>query len=480
MRQRHRLAAAAGLDELGSISGALSGGHRPQQRRRSRRRPTPRKSGRSDSLERVGAGSTIAPSERRPCRRARPRRAPPLVPARRSRGSSDSATRLPFSEPLTNPLRDRRCRHRAGCASRADPAPSSHRTSGRRLRPCATSARHARHRRMPRRDRPRRLPKVGFSPKTPQNAAGMRIEPPASVPTASGQIPAQQRNGAAAAAAAGVRYKFHGLRVTPESGESVSGFQPNSGVVVLPKKRRTRRAQALYRQRSSIRAGSGSIVLRADKARPAAGRQRVLQRHRHAPSSRPCGCPSASAPRAARLGHRAVRVVQHKGVDSALVALEPAQRLTRHDLDRRRRLGAIQLEAGRRMRTQVSVCSSSSLRQLYHRPAKPRSADSTGRTADGSGSRLSPEMWLSSSVIDSCATARSPRRSDRDWRREIAPAPVGGTLGEDPSNAASSVRSTARGTGTATGGGHGMLRAPMLPPDVERARRRSRLPLKAR
>ena len=33
----------------------------------------------------------------------------------------------------------------------------------------------------------------------------------------------------------GVRSRFHGLRVTPLSGESVTGFQPNSGVVVLPK-----------------------------------------------------------------------------------------------------------------------------------------------------------------------------------------------------------------------------------------------------
>ena len=37
----------------------------------------------------------------------------------------------------------------------------------------------------------------------------------------------------------GVRSRFHGLRVMPVSGESVTPFQPNSGVVVLP--RNTRR-----------------------------------------------------------------------------------------------------------------------------------------------------------------------------------------------------------------------------------------------
>ena len=37
-----------------------------------------------------------------------------------------------------------------------------------------------------------------------------------------------------APATARLRSRFHGLRVTPLSGESVVGFQPNSGVVVLP------------------------------------------------------------------------------------------------------------------------------------------------------------------------------------------------------------------------------------------------------
>src|SRR5580765_3268994 len=62
----------------------------------------------------------------------------------------------------------------------------------------------------------------------------MRIDPPPSVPSASGQ------NRAASAAddppeePPGVFALFHGLRVMPVSGLSVEPFQPNSGVVVLP------------------------------------------------------------------------------------------------------------------------------------------------------------------------------------------------------------------------------------------------------
>ena len=63
----------------------------------------------------------------------------------------------------------------------------------------------------------------------------MRIEPPASVPTASGQIPANTPAALPPLLPPGVRSRSQGLRVTPVRGESVTGFQPNSGVVVLPK-----------------------------------------------------------------------------------------------------------------------------------------------------------------------------------------------------------------------------------------------------
>src|SRR6185295_935735 len=77
-------------------------------------------------------------------------------------------------------------------------------------------------------------PKVGFNPNTPEKLAGMRIEPPASVPIARGQKPAANAAPAPPLDPPGVLSRSHGLRVTPVSGESVVPFQPNSGVVVLP------------------------------------------------------------------------------------------------------------------------------------------------------------------------------------------------------------------------------------------------------
>ena len=76
-------------------------------------------------------------------------------------------------------------------------------------------------------------PCVGFRPMVPVKAAGMRIEPPAS-------LPMDRRTTPAATAAAqpllppGVSDGFHGLRVMPKAGLSVMPFQLNSGARVLP------------------------------------------------------------------------------------------------------------------------------------------------------------------------------------------------------------------------------------------------------
>src|ERR1700759_1571483 len=62
----------------------------------------------------------------------------------------------------------------------------------------------------------------------------MRMEPPPSVPSASGQKRAASAADEPPDDPPGVLSLFHGLRVIPVSGESVVPFQPNSGVVVLP------------------------------------------------------------------------------------------------------------------------------------------------------------------------------------------------------------------------------------------------------
>jgi hypothetical protein len=77
-------------------------------------------------------------------------------------------------------------------------------------------------------------PSVGLKPAIPQKAAGMRIEPPASVPSAIGTAPAATVAAEPALEPPELRAGFQGLRVTPVSGEMPVPFPPNSGVVVLP------------------------------------------------------------------------------------------------------------------------------------------------------------------------------------------------------------------------------------------------------
>src|SRR5688572_28805547 len=72
-------------------------------------------------------------------------------------------------------------------------------------------------------------------PNRPVNEHGMRIEPPPSVPTARGPMPAATAAAAPPEEPPGVLAVFQGLRVMPVSGLSHTPFQPNSGVVVLPR-----------------------------------------------------------------------------------------------------------------------------------------------------------------------------------------------------------------------------------------------------
>src|SRR2546426_1330255 len=63
-------------------------------------------------------------------------------------------------------------------------------------------------------------PYDGLKPYTPQNAAGVRIEPPPSVPSASGPQPPATPTAAPPLEPPGVRAGVHRLPVTPKSGVS--------------------------------------------------------------------------------------------------------------------------------------------------------------------------------------------------------------------------------------------------------------------
>ena len=64
-------------------------------------------------------------------------------------------------------------------------------------------------------------PKLGLRPTTPDHDAGMRTEPPMSVPSARGTHPAATAAPEPPEEPPGERSVFHGLRVTPQRRESV-------------------------------------------------------------------------------------------------------------------------------------------------------------------------------------------------------------------------------------------------------------------
>src|SRR5262249_45741403 len=77
-------------------------------------------------------------------------------------------------------------------------------------------------------------PSVCLKPTTPQHAAGMRLDPPPSVPMPIGASPAATAAAAPPEDPPGVRDQSHGFAGRPKSGASVKHLWPNSGVADLP------------------------------------------------------------------------------------------------------------------------------------------------------------------------------------------------------------------------------------------------------
>ncbi|MEF9604122.1 hypothetical protein O4J55_17910 [Paracoccus sp. PXZ] len=77
-------------------------------------------------------------------------------------------------------------------------------------------------------------PRPGLKPKTPQSAAGPRIEPPPSEAWATGTIPEATAAAAPPDEPPVERVRSQGLRVAPVASGSVVPRSPNSEVVVLP------------------------------------------------------------------------------------------------------------------------------------------------------------------------------------------------------------------------------------------------------
>ena len=77
-------------------------------------------------------------------------------------------------------------------------------------------------------------PRLGLRPKSPQFAAGMRIEPPPSLAWAAGTMPAATAAAAPPEEPPVECERCHGLRHAPVSTGSVVSVSPHSGVLVLP------------------------------------------------------------------------------------------------------------------------------------------------------------------------------------------------------------------------------------------------------
>src|SRR5262249_19963496 len=118
-------------------------------------------------------------------------------------------------------------------------------------------------------------------------------------------------------------------RVTPVNGLSVTAFQPNSGMVVLPMTIAPC-SRSLETAGASRAAGAAGVSFDPKRAGiPATSRLSLM----------PTGTPSIR-PRGACARQRAVAIDPAKGVDGAVVAIDAIENGTHH-LDRRELLAAI-------------------------------------------------------------------------------------------------------------------------------------------
>ena len=170
------------------------------------------------------------------------------------------------------------------------------------------------------RARARSRPRVGFSPTRPVHAAGMRIEPPPSLPCASGTMPPATAAAAPPLEPPGVRSVSQGLRAGPNRRGSDTGRIPNSGMFVLP----TITKPASRMRRVTNESWSGHEVaeqVRAHRVRHPRDRGGVLDRDRHAGEG-PRVVPVDPRP----LPQCAIRVDVDERIEGGLELLDPLER----------------------------------------------------------------------------------------------------------------------------------------------------------
>src|SRR5579885_3818144 len=118
------------------------------------------------------------------------------------------------------------------------------------------------------------------------------MEPPPSDPRASGQKRAASAAAEPPEEPPGVFFLFHGLRVTPWSGLSVTPFQPYSGVVVFPIKTAPASRKRATDGASTFHGPSGSVSREPRSVgHPSVSRRSLIATG--TPSSGDSGLPSA-------------------------------------------------------------------------------------------------------------------------------------------------------------------------------------------
>jgi len=203
-------------------------------------------------------------------------------------------------------------------------------------------------------------PRLGRSPTTPQNDAGLRRLPPMSDPSASGTMPAARAHAAPPLDPPALRLGSTGFRVVPKIVLNVWEPAANSGTLVFP--RITAPAPRIRSTISSSRSGTWS----AKSGEPCVVRHPATSWVSLTANGRPCRAPVPS-PRAVR--------------SSATVAASRARSSSRL---------TIALSSGLRSAIRVRCSSSSSRAEISRRRtawACSRAVESTVRSVTGDARR---------------------------------------------------------------------------------------------
>ena len=152
-------------------------------------------------------------------------------------------------------------------------------------------------------------PGLGRRPTTLQKPAGLRSDPPRSLPSARQTIRAASAAAAPPLLPPAVRSSAHGLRVAPNTGLTVCEPEPHSGTFVLP--RLIAPAAAIRWTTSASRAGT----LSANSGEPNVVRTPAVSARSLCATGRPCSSPvtrpcasSSSAAAACAVARSKVRV----------------------------------------------------------------------------------------------------------------------------------------------------------------------------